>query len=111
MLRFLGVDQSYQPAFIRYGASARSRNRHVSRWLNAPPTPLRRAVKRFIPPLDRKRIHLLVRGPLRRATTLHSEPRPIDPGLERELRAEFAAEVHRLAEMLERPGLPALWGY
>lgn len=111
VLRFLGVDDAYQPDFIRYGESIRSRNRGVSRWLNAPPAPLRRAARRFIPPLVRKRIHQLVRKPLLRATTVRNESLPIDPALERRLRDEFAPEVHRLAEMLGRPDLPALWGY
>ena len=111
VLRFLGVDESYQPVFERFGEARRSRNRRLSRWLHAPPAPLRRFVKRVMPPAVTKRLHWLIRRPLIRATSAPGGAAPIDPTLRARLRAEFAPEVERLAALIDRPDLPELWGY
>jgi hypothetical protein len=112
VLRFLGVGDSYQPeAFERYLESRRSRTRGITRWLFAPPQPLRRLVRRVVPPLFRARLHGLIRRPFFMATSVKAPPSPIAPALEDRLRAEFAPEVERLARLIDRPDLPTLWGY
>lgn len=111
VLRFLGVDETFTPSFERYGVARRSRLPWLSRWLNAPPAPLRRSAKRYLSPTVRKRLHQAVRRPLFLATTVAERPAEVDPAVLAELRAGFAPEVRRLAAMLERPDLPALWGY
>lgn len=111
VLRFLDVDDTYAPSFERYGVSRRARLPWLSRWLNAPPAPLRRAAKRYLSPVVRKRVHQAIRKPLFRATTVAERPVELDPALVEELRAGFTPEVQRLAAMLDRPDLPALWGY
>jgi hypothetical protein len=111
VLRFLGVDDSYQPVFERHLESRRSRTPGTTRWLFAPPPPLRRAVRRVVPPLIRARLHKLIRRPYFMATSVKAPPAAIDPDLEARLRGEFAPQVERLARLIDRPDLPALWGY
>lgn len=111
VLRFLGVDDTYQPEFERHNVARRTRAPGLARWLCAPPARLRRLGKR-VPPLVRQRIwDDLVRRPLFFATSVKEAPALLDPAVESRLRAEFAPDVHRLAAMIDRPDLPALWGY
>nr|MBA2254720.1 hypothetical protein [Chloroflexota bacterium] len=68
-------------------------------------------VRRVLPPLLQKRLHRILRRPLIQATSARGVAAPIEPALEERLRAEFAPGVMRLAELIGRPDLPALWGY
>lgn len=111
VLRFLGVDDDYRPRFARHNAARRTRAPRLARWLSAPPAGLRRLGKR-VPPLVRRRLWGgLIQRPLLHATSVEEAPAKVNPGLDARLRAEFAPDVHRLAEMIDRPDLPALWGY
>ncbi|MBA2254721.1 MAG: sulfotransferase [Chloroflexi bacterium] len=112
LLGFLGIDDTYQPSFERHNVARRARSPRLMRWLVAPPAVIGRIGRRLLPPLIRKRIwHDRIRTPLFQATSVAEPPMPIDPDLEARLRAEYAPEVDRLADLIDRPDLPALWGY
>ncbi len=112
VLRFLDVDDSYRPDFVHHNAARRTDRRRLSRLINAPPMPLRRVARRFVPPGLRERLwNQRIRRPLFLASSRVADPEPIDPALEARLRVELGPEVHRLAAVIDRPDLPALWGY
>lgn len=112
MLRFLKVDEGYQPVFERFNPSRRSDRRRFTRWLNAPPQRLRRIARRLVSPTVRRSVwHDRIRTPLFLATSRAEGPPAIDRHLEARLRQELAAEVEALAALIGRPDLPALWGF
>lgn len=111
LLRFLAVDDMYQPSFERHNASRRTRHPGVARWLVAPPTSLRRLSRRVPAVVRRVLWRDLIRRPLYHATSEEAPVRPIDRALEVRLRAEMEPDVQRLAVLIGRPDLPARWGY
>jgi hypothetical protein len=98
VLEFLGVDPTFQPDFTVHNENKRVRFGALQRLVYNPPGPLLGAVhrlRRF--PL----VHRLRDGVLR----LNSRPekrQAMDPVLRARLLAEFAPEIERLSEMIER---------
>ena len=97
-VRFLGVDDAFEPRISVVNPSKRARSRHLQRFLAEPPAWLRAGVRRTIPRQVRKRIY-------KRALKLNARAesrQPIDPDLRRQLAEEFEPEVRRLGELIGR---------
>jgi hypothetical protein len=112
VLRFLGLDESYEPTYERHNVSRRTQHRRFARWLNAPPPILRAISRRLLPLAFRRRIWgQTIRRRLQHATSVPDRPTPVTAQLAAALRVEYGPEVHRLARLIDRPDLPRLWGY
>lgn len=98
LLRFLGVDDTFRPAFARVNASKRPRYRLLQSLVVSPPGPIARAIPylRRFPLAHRVRARIL-------ASNARQEARPpMDPDLRRRLREELQPEVERLGALIGR---------
>jgi hypothetical protein len=98
VLRFLEVDDTFEPAIRVVNPSKRSRSRLVRDVAANPPGFLRAVARAVMPAHLRKRV-------FRTVLNMNARPErrpPMDPQLRRRLRAEFAPEVERLGRLLER---------
>lgn len=112
LLEWLGIEPGFRPRFRRVNAARRSRNATLSRLLHAPPPELQRVLRAVVPVAVRRRVwHDAVRPALTRANTADRGPCGLAPELRERLRAEYAHDVRRTAELLHRPDLPGLWGF
>ncbi|MEO7117983.1 MAG: sulfotransferase [Candidatus Limnocylindrales bacterium] len=112
VLRFLGVDPTFRPTFERINPSRRSRSATLARWLHAPPIGAQRAVRRVVPAAVRRRLWQHgIKSALTRANTEPALAPPLSGAVRERLRAEYALDVRRTAELIGRPDLPGLWGY
>jgi hypothetical protein len=96
--RFLGVDGGFTPDLRVVNSSKRMRSPELGRFLRHPPETLRRVVRTVIPPRMRTRLW-------KKAVTANrvSAPRvPMPDGLRRQLQEEFADDVDRLSELIQR---------
>jgi Sulfotransferase domain len=97
-LRFLEVDDSFEPHISVVNPSKRPRSRLLQRFMANPPGWIRAPVRRIVPRPVRKRIY-------KRALVLNARPTsrpPVDPGLRERLTREFEPEVRRLEALLDR---------
>jgi hypothetical protein len=99
VLRFLGVDESYQPEFRVVNPSSRPRSRTVSGALHQPPTALRKLARTALPS---RRLRIAVSNRLFSLNRAVEPPPPLDPRLRRRLENEFAPEVARLGVLIGR---------
>lgn len=108
--RFLGVDETFRPAFDRLNAARSARSAWVARWLYAPPPSLQHAFRRVVPGRIREQVWRagLRRSLLRLNTSSHAPP-PMPDGLRRRLRAEYRDEIRATAEAIGDPSLTTLW--
>jgi hypothetical protein len=98
-LEFLDVDDvNFRPEFEIVNPNKRTRSHALRRFLRRPPSPVWALSRIVLPrPLRRRTIE-----GLRRYNVSYEERAPMEPGLERRLRAELAPEVEHLEELLGR---------
>lgn len=93
-LRFLEVNETFQPDFPVINPSRRFR----IRFLRVPPSYLRRLAKILTPqPLRR-----VIRRTVSRLNTVYEARRPLDPQVRRRLQTALAAEIEQLSKLLGR---------
>lgn len=98
LLRFLDLDATFTPEFRTHNGNKRVRSYAVRNLIKRPPEFLRNATRAILPTVVRQRIAKDI-GRL----NVHITPRPhMDPDLRRELRLEFASEVRRLSQIIQR---------
>lgn len=98
LCEFLNVDTNFMPEFCVVNANKRARSPRLRRWLNDPPS-LARVASRAL--LSRsKRIELTTT--LKELNTKNEPREPMNEYLRSTLRAEFAADIERLARLLNR---------
>ena len=93
-LRFLDVDDGFKPEFRVVHPNHRAKSRWLQNLILYPPRPLRAIVKPFFSSRALYR--------LRELNTVTEERSHMDPSLRRSLQAEFAPDVARLGELLNR---------
>jgi hypothetical protein len=93
-LRFLGVDEDFQPALRIVNPNKRVR----SKTLQNPP----QIAKGFGKVLTPRPIRSILLKGLKRYNTKYVPRPPMDPELRRRLQAEFVSEVEQLSELLSR---------
>lgn len=93
-LRFLGVDETFQPDLRPVNANKQIRSERVRKLIARTPGGLKAA----IPPGMRR----TVRKQIKRLNSRHAKRPPLDPELQGQLRAEFRPEVERLAALIDR---------
>jgi Sulfotransferase family len=96
-LRFLGVDDGYQPSFERWNENRRARSRRLQRLAYDPPI-----VRSIAPVLRRYPVMHALRNRLLAANSVRETRPPMDPQLRTSLLQEFEPEVRRLARLIER---------
>jgi Sulfotransferase domain len=113
LLRFLGVDPDLRPpTFKRINEARRSRSRTIARWLHAPPPVAQRIFRTLLPKPIRQRFwHEGVRPILQSVNSPRVRSAPLDPALRARLRAYYRDEIPRVAALIGRPDLMAVWGY
>ena len=95
-LRFLGVNEDFQPVFEIINPNKRARSRFISALLRNPPQIAQSFAKVVMPqPLRQGLIEAL-----KRYNTRYESQPPMDPELRKRLQAEFAPDVERLSELL-----------
>ena len=97
-LRFLDVDQEFQPRFEVKNANKVTRSRILQWILQNRRSPLIRAARLLLP----FRFRMKVSPAIQILYTSYVPRPPMDPELRRRLQAEFAPEVGRLSELLGR---------
>ena len=98
LLRFLGVDDGFQPDFIQVNESKLPRNRSLQALVVRPPAPF----DRLVPLVRRFGVAHKLRAAML-AVNSRPEPRPaMSPELRRRLTAELAPEVARLSSLIGR---------
>ena len=97
-LRFLGVDQEFQPCFEVKNPNKVVRNHVLHRILRSPQSPLVRIGRLIVPFRFHRKVTVAFRG----IYTSYVPRPPMNPGLRLRLQAEFAPEVERLSELLGR---------
>ncbi len=93
-LEFLGVDAEFAPPFDAVNANKRVRSGWMQRLVFNNPLTRTYRVRRFIPEA--------IRNGVRNLITVREPRPPMDPELRSRLQAEFAPEVERLSELLQR---------
>jgi hypothetical protein len=98
LLRFLSVDDSFRPEFVRVNESKLPRNPRFQALVVRPPGPL----ARLVPALRRFELAHRLRAAIL-ALNSRAERRPaMDPALRRRLTLELTPEVERLGELIGR---------
>lgn len=97
-LRFLGVDDSFDPEFKVINPNKVVRSKALREFLHDPSPMARKIGKYLIPKSLRQQI---IKG-LQRINTKHVPRPPMDPELRRQLQEEFKPEVEKLSELLGR---------
>lgn len=97
-LRFLEVDEIFQPEFKVINPNKQIKNETVHKFLFYSPLFIRKAVRLFLPEKIRWKMRMAVRN----LNTRDESRKPMDPELRKILQAEFAPEVERLSELLGR---------
>jgi hypothetical protein len=95
---FLDVDPTFQPRFVVVNANKKIRSRFVQELLEIPGPTLRKLGRPLTPRSWRHR----VMNKLRQLNSARAPRKPMDVKLRRSLQAEFAPEVMRLSELLNR---------
>ena len=97
-LRFLGVDETFQPDFKVINASKQPRSRMFQSLLLNPPRKIAEAVRAMMP----ARLHRRLFFALKELNTEYVPRPPLDPELRERLGEEFRGELERLGELLDR---------
>jgi hypothetical protein len=97
-LRFLDVDDHFQPKLHPINANKQVRSRMLNVVLRRPPASLRGVGKRILPHTVRQRWRMR----LLRYNTMHVSRAPLDVALRQQLQAEFAPDVEQLSQLLNR---------
>ena len=97
-LKFLGVDEGFQPRFEVKNPNKVMRSRVLQRFLRSPQSSVAKIGRLILPLPFRRRV-----GRVIHRFNMRYVPRPpMDPELRLSLQAEFAPEVERLSEVLGR---------
>lgn len=96
--QFLDVDPNFQPVFGVVNANRKIRSRFLQQLLEVPGPTLRRIGR----PLTPRTVRHRVMKELRQLNSSKTPRESMDAELRRSLQAEFAAEVMRLSELLNR---------
>jgi hypothetical protein len=99
-LRFLGVDDGFQASLEPVNMGKRPRSKRMMRLVASPPVFLR-PLARILAARDNP-VRRLVKRAVMRFNTVYEKRSPIDPDLRKQLQREFAPEVQRLGDLLER---------
>jgi hypothetical protein len=97
-LRFLGVDESFQPEFEVINSNKSIRNKALQDFVRRPPSTLRKISKILIP----QGLRQSFRTNLLRFNIQKESRKPLDLELRRQLQLEFAFEVEQLSKLLGR---------
>jgi hypothetical protein len=98
-LRFLGVDEGFEADLGISNPSMRARSPALQKFFINPPRPLQPALHQLVKHQGlRRQISRFVQM-LNRTSRVRAE---LDPGLRRELQAEFAPQVERLSRLVDR---------
>lgn len=97
-LRFLGVDENFQPNFRVINSNKRIRSKVLRELIQNPPQIVRGLVKILIPHQVRHKI----RESIIRLNIRNENRYPMDPKLRRALQAEFVQETKQLSILLGR---------
>jgi hypothetical protein len=96
LLRFLEVDDTFQPTFERVNESRRPISPTFQAFVTRPPRP----VARFIPLLRRLPVAHRIRAAVMSANSREAERVPMSPELRARLTRELAPEVERLSALI-----------
>jgi len=97
-LRFLGVDDSFEPEFKVINPNKVVRSKALRDFLRDPPPVVRKIGKHLVP----KPLHQQIMKGLYRINIKYASRPPMDPELRRQLQEQFKPEVERLSELLGR---------
>lgn len=97
-LRFLEVNENFQPEFQIVNPNKQIKNETVHKFLFYSPLFIRKAVRLFLPEKIRWKMRMAVRN----LNTMNESRRPMDQKLRKTLQAELAPEVDRLSELMGR---------
>lgn len=98
VLEFLGVSLDFEPEFRVVNSNKRPRSRALQDFILKPPHSVRALGKSALPLTLRHRII----GKLNNLNARHEPRQPMVPELRKRLQSEFAPEVERLSDLLER---------
>jgi hypothetical protein len=98
LLRFLGVDESFETSFERVNESKRPRHSRLQDLVIRPPRP----IARIIPAMRRYPLAHRLRLMLLGMNSVQVPRPPMHPELRRRLTEEFADEVRRLGDLIGR---------
>jgi hypothetical protein len=98
VVRFLGCDEGFIPAFPVVNPRKGARSRTIQRVVRDPPQIIRTAARRLLP----LRWRVRSRTALYRLNTRAADGTPMGDALRAQLRAEFASETRRLAHLIGR---------
>ncbi|HZX13259.1 MAG TPA: sulfotransferase domain-containing protein [Thermodesulfobacteriota bacterium] len=97
-LRFLGVNEDFQPVFEIINSNKRARTKFLASLLRNPPQIAQSLAKLVIPQQLRQGLF----ETLKRYNTIYEPRPPMNPELRKSLQSEFAGEIERLSELLGR---------
>jgi len=97
VLRFLGVDETYQPEFKHYNTNKRMRSRWIAKLGPNPPEVL----VKFVCFFSSLNVRQKIRDIILRYNIIHEQRLPIDPDIKKTLTTEFKEEVEKLSELLK----------
>ena len=98
LLRFLGVDDSFEPRIERVNETKEHRFAALTEIIVRPPRP----IARLVPLVRRTRIAHQIRAAILMANSKATKRAPMAPDLRERLTAEYADEVARLGELIGR---------
>jgi hypothetical protein len=97
-LRFLDVNEDFEPNYKIINPNKRARSRFVTNLYNNPPYMELWPDSTLLPRLLRNKAAKI----LRRVNTIYGPRSPMDPDLKKRLKSEFKPEADRLSELLGR---------
>lgn len=97
-LRFLEVDESFQPDFRVINPNKRLCSKALKELIQEPPWTVRGLVKTLLPRQFRRKLQ----KSLMRLNVRYERRQPMDPELRRKLQAEFVQEIKQLSILLGR---------
>ncbi len=99
ILRFLGVDEDFEPSFVVENANKEMRSKSFAKFLRRTPNWVSLASRIVLP---RRSWRIKLRHLLKRANTNFKPREPIPPALRTSLAAELRPEVEKLSTLLGR---------
>jgi hypothetical protein len=97
-LRFLGVNENFQPGFEIINSNKRARSKFVAKLLRNPPQVTQSLAKLLIP---QQLCQGLIEA-IKKHNTIYEPRPPMEPELRKSLQGDFALEIEKLSELLGR---------
>jgi hypothetical protein len=107
VLRFLGIDETFQPDFAVVNPNSVIRSRALRQFLRHPPKPVRALARQA---LKRQTTRSAVGRRLVELNTVRVPRPPLDPTIRHMLQREFSSDIELLADQLGRDLSPWLAG-